>query len=84
MGSNLSDKDMTARIGRAADSAMLRQAARIAELERLLARSHGFILEGPASNIARDNHLKEIAVALGWPDPEAQVVGNIRRLQDWQ
>ncbi|TXH57560.1 MAG: hypothetical protein E6Q97_04280 [Desulfurellales bacterium] len=65
----------------AKDAAPLRE--RIAELERLLARSHAFILEGPASNIARDNHLREIAVALGWPKAEAQVAGHARRLQDW-
>lgn len=45
MGSNLSDKDMMARgLGRAADSVMLRQAERIAELETLLRRIDAVII----------------------------------------
>ena len=54
---------------------------RIAALEDLLQRAHGFIAVGPASELARDKILHEIAVALNWQPIDTKAL--LKRLEDY-
>ncbi len=63
MGSNLSDKDMTARsLGRAADSVMLRQAQRIEDLEICIRAALSFMQERHAD--PNDGHALMVIAAM--------------------